>query len=156
MAKCVCSLSGESGTSVSGLLRLSQSTEDSPTTIEGEIRGLTPGKHGITVNVYGDLSEGAASCGAIFNPFGKSHGSPTDENCMVGDLGNIVVGADGKSAVSITDKKVKLLGPHSVIGRSIVVYVGEDDSGKGGQETSLTTGNTGARVGAGVIGIAAP
>lgn len=75
---------------------------------------------------------------------------------MVGDLGNIVVGADGKSAVSITDKKVKLLGPHSVIGRSIVVYVGEDDSGKGGQETSLTTGNTGARVGAGVIGIAAP
>ena len=70
MAKCVCSLSSESGSSVSGILRLSQASEDGPTTIEGELRGLSPGKHGITVNVFGDLSDGATSCGPIFNPFG--------------------------------------------------------------------------------------
>ena len=77
MAKCVCSLQNESGSAVSGVLRLSQTSEDGPTTIEGEIRGLSPGKHGITINVFGDLSEGAASCGEIFNPFGK--GSLNDE-----------------------------------------------------------------------------
>ena len=70
MVKCCCSLSNESGSGVSGVLRLSQVSEDGPTTIEGEIKGLSSGKHGITVNTFGDLSEGAASCGEIFNPFG--------------------------------------------------------------------------------------
>lgn len=70
MAKCVCSLSSESGSSILGILRLSQASEDGSTIIEGELKGLSPGKHGITINVYGDLSDGAASCGAIFNPFG--------------------------------------------------------------------------------------
>ena len=67
-ASATCKVTGESG--VSGILRLSQSSADAPTTIQGEIRGLTPGKHGITVNVSGDLTEGAASTGDIFNPFG--------------------------------------------------------------------------------------
>ena len=78
MVKCVCSLSNESGSAVSGVLRLSQASEDGATTIEGELKGLSPGKHGISVNVYGDLSEGAASCGEIFNPFGKL---PQPEPC---------------------------------------------------------------------------
>jgi len=67
-ASASCKITGESG--VSGILRLSQSAADGPTTIQGEVRGLTPGKHGITVNVSGDLTEGAASTGDIYNPFG--------------------------------------------------------------------------------------
>ena len=67
-ASATCKIAGESG--VAGVLRLSQSAAGAPTTIQGEVRGLTPGKHGITVNVSGDLSEGAASTGDIFNPFG--------------------------------------------------------------------------------------
>ena len=43
MARSVVSLQGEG---VIGILTLSQSSEDSPTVIEGEINGLTPGKHG--------------------------------------------------------------------------------------------------------------
>ena len=38
----------------------------------------------------------------------------------VGDLGNIEV-INGKAEVDITDKLVKLTGPYSVMGRSIVV-----------------------------------
>lgn len=152
MAKCVCYIKGDA-TNIYGVLNLSQISEDAPTTIEGEIKGLSEGNHGISINVYGDLSENSASCGSIFNPFGKNHGSPDDEERMVGDLGNVVVGADGKCLVFKKDSVVKLIGPHSIIGRSIVVYAGEDDCGRGGHELSLTTGNSGGRIAAGVVGI---
>ena len=73
---------------------------------------------------------------------------------MVGDLGNVQADDHGIAMVDISDKLVKLLGPHSVIGRSVVIYAGADDSGRGGQENSLTTGNAGPRIACGVIGIA--
>lgn len=136
-------------------MTLVQASEDGPTVISGELKGLAPGKHGISINVYGDLSDGATSCGDIFNPFGQSHGLPGDENRKVGSLGNITAGDDGKAIVEIEDTLVKLLGPHSVIGRSMIVYAAEDDGGRGGHENSLTTGNAGPRVAAGLVGIGA-
>jgi Cu-Zn family superoxide dismutase len=48
---------------------------------------------------------------------------------------------------------VKLIGPHSIIGRSIVITANEDDLGRGGHELSLSTGNSGPRIAGGVIGI---
>jgi Cu-Zn family superoxide dismutase len=86
---------------------------------------------------------------------GKTHGAPGDAERMVGDLGNIKADENGNCAVSLEDAQVQLLGPHSVIGRSLVIYAGEDDQGRGGHENSLTTGNPGPRMGAGVIGIVA-
>jgi superoxide dismutase, Cu-Zn family len=50
---------------------------------------------------------------------------------------------------------VKLIGPHSVIGRSLILKSGEDDLGRGGHDLSLSTGNCGARLAGGVIGISA-
>ena len=64
---------------------------------------------------------------------------------MVGDLGNIEVASSGECKVTIEDRIVKLIGPHSVIGRSIVVKAGEDDLGRGAHEMSMTTGNSGPR-----------
>ena len=72
---------------------------------------------------------------------------------MTGDLGNVVVDESGAATVEITSKTVALLGPHSVIGRSMVVYAGEDDRGRGGHENSQQTGNPGPRIAAGVIGL---
>jgi len=143
------------GDGISGFLSLSQATEDAPTIIEGELTGLTPGKHGFHVHVFGDLSMGLTSCAGIFNPFGKNHGAPEDEERMVGDLGNLEVDDAGKCKVQISDRILKLIGPHSVIGRSLVVKAGEDDLGRGGHELSMTTGNSGPRAAGGVVGIAA-
>lgn len=49
---------------------------------------------------------------------------------------------------------MKLIGPYSIIGRSLVIHAGEDDLGKGGHELSLINGNAGNGVVAGVVGIA--
>ena len=86
---------------------------------------------------------------------GKTHGAPGDDASQrtVGDLGNIEGDESGNCDVKISDNLVKLLGAHSVIGRSIVVCAGADDGGRGGQEKSLTTGNAGPRVAYGVIGM---
>ena len=191
--KAVCVVVSETGNNVLGHLTLTQS--DDQVHITGTLSGLTPGKHGLSVCVSGDLSQGAASCGVVFNPFGtsvcaetemmsgsllstlrcfthtgslfarrniytllypqigKTHGAPEDENRMVGDLGNCLADEKGNVAVDITDKLVQLVGPHSVLGRSIVVYAGEDDQGRGGHENSVTTGNPGPRIAAGVIGL---
>ena len=64
---------------------------------------------------------GCTSAGSHFNPFGKTHGAPGDEERHVGDLGNVLANADGKAEIKITDAKLSLTGPQSIIGRTVVV-----------------------------------
>ena len=78
---------------------------------------------------------------------------PLTRPSQVGDLGNLEVDPQGRCTVHIEDRLVKLIGPHSIIGRSVVVKQGEDDLGRGGHELSLVNGNSGARLAAGCIGI---
>ena len=150
MARCCAVIKGDG---VTGELIFHQSQEEAPTSIDGQIKGLTPGKHGIHIHVFGDFTEGMISAGGIFNPFGRNHGAPDDEERMVGDLGNIEADEDGTANINIEDRLGKLIGPHSIIGRSVLVKSNEDDLGRGGHEYSLSTGNAGSRVGGAVIGI---
>ena len=153
MAKAACKITGSEG--ITGELTFTQSQEDAPTTIDGQVKGLSPGLHGFHIHCFGDFLTDAdgAGCGPIFNPFSKSHGAPDDDERMVGSLGNVEASADGVANIHIEDRLVKLIGPHSVIGRSVVIKAGQDDLGKGGHELSQTTGNSGGRAGGGVIGI---
>lgn len=50
------------------------------------------------------------------NPFGKTHGAPTDDERHVGDLGNFKTDAQGNAVGSVQDKLVKLIGAESVLG----------------------------------------
>uniref|UniRef100_A0AAF5Q5X8 Superoxide dismutase [Cu-Zn] n=2 Tax=Wuchereria bancrofti TaxID=6293 RepID=A0AAF5Q5X8_WUCBA len=142
---------------VSGTIRFQQDHKNL-TTINGEIKGLTPGLHGFHVHQYGDTTNGCISAGPHFNPYNKTHSDPTDEMRHVGDLGNIVAEGDGTAHINISDKHVQLLGPNSIIGRSIVVHADQDDLGKGigdKKNESLKTGNAGARVACGIVAISA-
>lgn len=56
--------------------------------------------------------------------------------------------------MKMTDSQVSMFGDLSVIGRAVVVHEGVDDLGLGGQNLSHTTGNAGARLVCGVIGLA--
>ncbi|KAG6492621.1 hypothetical protein ZIOFF_047586 [Zingiber officinale] len=53
---------------------------DCPTTVTGSITGLKPGLHGFHVHALGDTTNGCMSTGPHFNPAGKLHGAPKDEN----------------------------------------------------------------------------
>ncbi|RKO86160.1 CuZnSOD [Blyttiomyces helicus] len=151
MVKAVSVLKGDS--TVAGTVTLTQEAEGQPTSIAIALKGLTPGNHGFHIHEFGDQTNGCISSGGHFNPELKTHGAPTDSVRHVGDLGNVVAGADGSVDVTLTDSQIKLIGPLSVIGRTIVVHADTDDLGKGGHELSATTGNAGARLACGVIGI---
>ncbi|XP_045197423.1 superoxide dismutase [Cu-Zn]-like [Mercenaria mercenaria] len=146
--KAVCVLSGDKG--VTGTIALTQ--QGDCVHVTGEIKGLADGEHGFHVHEFGDNTNGCTSAGGHFNPKGKEHGAPVDDERHVGDLGN-VSSKDGECKVDITDKMINLTGEHSVIGRTVVVHADIDDLGKGGHELSKTTGNAGARLACGVIGI---
>ncbi|CAD7958489.1 unnamed protein product [Amoebophrya sp. A25] len=98
------------------------------------------------------------SAGPHWNPHGKNHGAPSDEDRHAGDMGNITVDENGESKGSLTDHLIKIFGEFTVVGRSVMVHADEDDLGKGDHsepgtngKTSLTTGNAGARIGCGEI-----
>ncbi|XP_047101288.1 superoxide dismutase [Cu-Zn]-like [Schistocerca piceifrons] len=149
--KAVCVLNGEQ---VKGTVHFEQEGANSPVKVTGEITGLTKGLHGFHVHEFGDNTNGCMSAGAHFNPHSKDHAGPEDADRHVGDLGNVEAGGDGVAKVNITDKVISLTGDHNVIGRTLVVHADPDDLGRGGHELSKTTGNAGARVACGVIGIA--
>ncbi|CAO3682075.1 unnamed protein product [Umbelopsis ramanniana] len=151
MVKAVAVIRGDSP--VTGTITFTQESESAPTFIEASVSGLTPGKHGFHVHEFGDNTNGCTSAGSHFNPFGQTHGAPEDSVRHVGDLGNVVADNEGKAVFKTQDNLVKLIGPQSVIGRTLVVHAGEDDLGKGGHELSKTTGNAGDRWACGVIGV---
>lgn len=72
----------------------------------------------------------------------------------MGDLGNLSADPFGNAYMCFTDKQVSLYGEYSIVGRSVVVHKQEDDLGRTDHPDSLTTGNSGARVACGVIGLA--
>ncbi|XP_014259499.1 superoxide dismutase [Cu-Zn] isoform X1 [Cimex lectularius] len=148
--KAVCVLSGET---VKGTVFFEQKSPDSEVTVTGELTGLSKGLHGFHIHEFGDNTNGCTSAGPHFNPKNKEHGAPTDEVRHIGDLGNVTAGADGKAKVSLTDKYISLCGPMSIVGRTVVVHADPDDLGKGGHELSKSTGNAGARLACGVVGI---
>ncbi|KAJ2852056.1 Superoxide dismutase [Cu-Zn] [Coemansia brasiliensis] len=151
MVKAVAVLRGDSD--VAGVIYFNQADASSPISVTGEIANLAPGKHGFHIHQFGDNTNGCTSAGAHFNPFGKSHGGPEDSERHIGDLGNVTASDSGKAQVNIQDSQVSLFGEHSIVGRTVVVHVDEDDFGKGGHADSLTTGHAGGRLACGVIGI---
>lgn len=145
--KAVCVLTPTVGNSAHGIVTFTAT--DKGVLVVADVEGLTEGKHGFHVHQYGDMtSADGTSAGGHFNPDGMNHGSPMGEMRHVGDLGNLVANSEGKAHLEWTDKDIKLNGAHSIVGRSIVVHAGEDDL------ISQPTGNAGARVAYGVIGIA--
>ncbi len=112
------------------------------------VENAPPGWHAVHVHETGDCSaDDASSAGAHFNPTGANHGSPHAVGAHhAGDLGNMIVGEDGKGhhVILMPDLTVSA-GANSVVGRALIVHAGVDDL------ATQPTGNAGGRIGCGVI-----
>lgn len=114
-----------------------------------DIHDLTPGEHGFHIHEWGNCNCDDAVCaGDHFNPNHSRHGARESKERHVGDLGNIKADEAGNARLDIIDTQITLNGPHSIVGRSVIIHEKADDG------TSQPSGNAGKRVGCGVIGMA--
>jgi superoxide dismutase, Cu-Zn family len=133
-----------SNSQTAGVITLKQ--EHGYVLVSGEVSGLTPGKHGFHIHMFGDLrAADGISAGGHYNPDGHPHGGPHSKERHIGDLGNIEADADGVAKVNVKADKADL---HMLLGRSLVVH------GKADDLKSQPAGDAGPRVGIGVIGLA--
>lgn len=114
------------------------------------LKGLTSNTtHGFHVHEFGDCSsDDFKSAGGHFNPSAEDHGSPTGEAHHAGDLGNVTTDANGNVNLDKSFSNFGLSGEKSVVGRAVILHQDADDF------KSQPSGNAGARIGCGVIGIA--
>lgn len=144
--KAVCVLYPTQGNNVTGVITFTKTDEGIK--FVADIQGLSAGKHGFHIHEFGDCSAtDGTSAGGHFNPEGKNHGAPMDMARHAGDLGNLTADENGIAHLEYIDKMIEFEGEHSIIGRSIIVHQNEDDL------KTQPTGNAGARVACGVIGV---
>lgn len=147
ITKAICVVHPTKGYDAHGIVTFTK--VDNGIKVVADIEGLKPGEHGFHIHEYGDCSAlNATSAGGHFNPDGVKHGGRMDKVRHVGDMGNITADANGKAHFEWTDNLLSFWGPHSIIGRGLIVHAGKDDL------HSQPSGNAGPRAGCGVIGIA--
>lgn len=149
-ARCV--ISPTAGHQVRGVVTLER-VADEIVRVVADVSGLTPGsRHGFHIHEFGDLSApDATSAGSHYAPVqGQRHGAPDEANKHAGDLGNLDADDRGEAHLELSVHGLSLSEEHPVLGRAIIVHALPDDL------RTQPTGGSGARVGAGVIGVAAP
>jgi Cu-Zn family superoxide dismutase len=137
-------ISPTQGNTVKGEVRFYKTSDG--VHVVARLEGLSPGRHGFHIHEKGDCSApDASSAGGHFNPSGAPHGAPTADKAArhAGDLGNVEAGPDGKATYDRVDH---VLDYAQLQGLSVLVHAGEDDY------TTQPSGNSGARIGCGVIG----
>lgn len=137
-------LSPASGSSVHG--EVTFTTVKDGVRVVANVRGLTPGKHGFHIHELGNCSApDASSAGGHYNPTHKPHSCPGDADRHEGDLGNISADKTGHAHYDRVDSVISLNGPHSIVGKSVIVHEKTDDC------ESQPAGDAGKRMACGVI-----
>lgn len=120
--------------------------------VVADVSGLKPNaKHGFHVHEFGDISSAdGTAAGSHYNPQGHPHALPNGGERHAGDFGNLEADAQGKAHLEIHAEGISIAGPNNpILGRAVIVHADPDDG-------SQPTGNAGARIGQGVIGVAKP
>jgi superoxide dismutase, Cu-Zn family len=145
----VCHLAPASGSKVKATVTFTQ--QDGYVLVVAEASGLTPGgEHGFHIHEFGDCGKAdGTSAGGHFNPLGHAHGAPDAAVRHVGDLGNLKADANGRARLEWKDTLIRLNGPTSIMGRSMIIHAKADDL------KTQPTGDAGGRWACGVIGAVA-
>jgi Cu-Zn family superoxide dismutase len=145
-SKAIAVLHSASGSQVTGTVTFMKTGDT--VQVVADITGLAPGKHGFHIHEFGDCSAAdASSAGSHFNPGKKPHGAPDAAEHHAGDMGNLEADSTGKAHLELKSNMLKFSGENSILGRAVIVHEKVDD-------WSQPTGNAGARLACGVIGVA--
>ena len=113
-----------------------------------EVRGLTPGQHGIHVHARGACTPpDFASAGGHFNPAAHQHGMGNPAGPHAGDFPNLEAGADGRARYDAVSQHLTLVGAGAVMADSaaVVIHAQRDD------QVTDPSGNAGARIACGIL-----
>lgn len=116
--------------------------------ISGTLRGIAPGTYGFHVHTTGQCEPTFDAAGGHWNPTGAQHGSENPQGPHLGDLPNIVVGADSTVAIQATTPGGSLRGENPLLdadGAAVMVHMGQDDY------RTDPTGDAGGRMACGVV-----
>jgi len=96
---------------------------------------------------HGDCGDKGNNTHGHWNPTQENHGEWGSAAYHSGDIGNIQLDAEGHGTKSVTTDRWSLAddSPNKIIGLGIIVHGGTDDY------TTQPTGNSGPRIGCGVI-----
>lgn len=105
--------------------------------------GLSPGEHGVHLHAVGRCDGPAfQSAGAHWNPANRKHGILNPQGAHMGDLPNLVAGADGQAAATLHVAGGPL---NDADGSSLVIHAKPDDN------KTDPSGNSGDRIACAVI-----
>lgn len=96
---------------------------------------------------HGDCSDSGNGAHGHWNPTGEKHGKWDSGEHHSGDIGNIDLDGSGKGEITIQSDRWSIGGDEktNILDKAIIVHSGVDDY------TSQPTGNSGSRIGCGVI-----
>lgn len=111
-----------------------------------DVKDLPPGTHGAHIHTTGRCdAPDFASAGPHWNPTQMKHGTMNPQGPHLGDIPNLIVGADGRGTVAATVPGATLAGVMDADGGAFVVHAGQDDL------MTDPSGNSGGRIACGVF-----
>lgn len=145
-SRAVAQVAPKSGSRVNGEVTFEKMADS--TIMKVNIKGLKPnGTHGFHIHEYGDCSAAdAGTAGSHYNPSQKPHGGMSGDMRHIGDLENLTADKKGvaKFEKTLPDSALPVAG---LVGRAVVVHEKADDL------KTQPSGDSGKRIGCGVIGI---
>jgi Cu-Zn family superoxide dismutase len=145
--KAIAIIEAKSGSTVSGTVTFIE--KDGIVVMKAALSGLSQGNHAIHIHAIGDCSAAdGKSAGGHWNPTKENHGKWMEAPFHIGDIGNLVVGADGTGTIKRETDLWSVGGKDAaknVVGHAIIIHEGPDDF------SSQPSGAAGPRVGCGEI-----
>lgn len=121
--------------------------------IQATVNSAPSGLHGFHIHETGSCQNRGNAAGGHFNPDQVKHGKLIVDGfarAHAGDLGNILIAADGTGSLQQSIPGLTLTeGRYAIANRAIILHAGKDDF-------SQPTGNAGGRIGCGVIALSKP
>ncbi|KAL5015020.1 hypothetical protein ScPMuIL_009290 [Solemya velum] len=118
---------GSERSSVEGTILMRQKIPDGPLDVDVHLFGMDTDDYAIHVHQYGDSSHGCESMGNHLDLHRMLGGHERDHGKLAGDWGSFHKEEGPEQHHSFHNMHTSLMGPHSIVGRSIVIDKSHDD-----------------------------